>query len=209
MRHRGFTLIELLVVIAIIAILAAILFPVFAKAREKARQTSCLSNVKQIALGGVAYCQDYDERFPAHGCGWGNRADQTCYASKIYPYVKNVQIFTCPSAAYKAAIGADGNAYGHNLQYLGNRATTITIGQVQSPAETIWYADATRGYIRAPYCCGITTTAALCTTTPAPGDDNIDWRHNGGGNFGFVDGHAKWVKESGAIDHTNHFWDLN
>ena len=72
MRRSGFTLIELLVVIAIIAILAAILFPVFAKAREKARQTSCLSNIKQIALAGLMYTQDYDERFPGHGCVWND-----------------------------------------------------------------------------------------------------------------------------------------
>ncbi len=98
--RRGFTLIELLVVIAIIAILAAILFPVFAKAREKARQTSCLSNVKQLILGVMQYAQDYDERIPKHGThcnapgvggdGTGN-VDDRCQWDKIEPYVKNTQ----------------------------------------------------------------------------------------------------------------------
>src|SRR5450631_2495789 len=97
---KGFTLIELLVVIAIIAILAAILFPVFAKVREKARQTACLSNEKQLGLGFAQYVQDYDENFPPStnsqygsplglGYGWGNR---------INPYVKSTGVFNCPDA---------------------------------------------------------------------------------------------------------------
>ena len=93
---KAFTLIELLVVIAIIAILAAILFPVFAIAREKARQTSCTSNLKQLGLGVLQYVQDYDEYYPAGqfatqygpGCGW---------VGQIYPYVKSNALFTCPS----------------------------------------------------------------------------------------------------------------
>ena len=100
--NKGFTLIELLVVIAIIAILAAILFPVFARAREKARQTSCLSNVKQIALGAMMYTQDYDEMTPPHtddepatplpdNWRWDG------YALRLSPYVKNHQILRCPS----------------------------------------------------------------------------------------------------------------
>src|SRR5579883_1901400 len=94
---RAFTLIELLVVIAIIALLAAILFPVFAKAREKARQASCLSNEKQIGLGILQYVQDYNEQFPccveyyntpyAGVYGWGG---------EIYPYVKSNAVFSCP-----------------------------------------------------------------------------------------------------------------
>ncbi|MDR3710712.1 MAG: DUF1559 domain-containing protein, partial [Capsulimonadaceae bacterium] len=84
--HEGFTLIELLVVIAIIAILAAILFPVFAKAREKARQASCQSNMKQLGIGFVQYVQDYDERFPSTAY-WG---------SQIYPYEKSTGVFKCP-----------------------------------------------------------------------------------------------------------------
>ena len=94
-RRSGFTLIELLVVIAIIAILAAILFPVFARARENARRSSCTSNLKQIALGVIQYRQDNDELFPAvatlnvtNGLGWAN---------SIQPYLKSTQIFQCPS----------------------------------------------------------------------------------------------------------------
>jgi prepilin-type N-terminal cleavage/methylation domain-containing protein/prepilin-type processing-associated H-X9-DG protein len=108
LRNRSaFTLIELLVVIAIIAILAAILFPVFAQAREKARQASCLSNIKQLTLGWIMYAQDYDEQFPSWGWAdnWsggnikpGNNAT-TLWCNAIYPYVKNSKVYNCPSDA--------------------------------------------------------------------------------------------------------------
>jgi prepilin-type N-terminal cleavage/methylation domain-containing protein/prepilin-type processing-associated H-X9-DG protein len=132
-RRNAFTLIELLVVIAIIAILAAILFPVFAQAREKARQTSCLSNQKQIGLGIMMYSQDYDELFPlAYGyypgfgwlsgygqsvpAGWDTPADPlwdaasaTAWANSIQPYIKNEQVLTCPSAAKVPVTGWSNN----------------------------------------------------------------------------------------------------
>src|SRR5579862_2964608 len=112
--RSGFTLIELLVVIAIIAILAAILFPVFAQAREKARSASCLSNTKQLGLGLVMYVQDYDETFPywswwySSDLGGGPYNDGSPYSAgfnhwesfwfnAIYPYVKNAQVYSCPS----------------------------------------------------------------------------------------------------------------
>ncbi len=95
--RRAFTLIELLVVIAIIAILAAILFPVFAKAREKARQASCQSNLKQLALATLMYVQDYDEKFPV----WNRYVDANLQPlsppAAVFPYVKNVQVYQCPS----------------------------------------------------------------------------------------------------------------
>src|SRR5215210_107980 len=90
--HRGFTLIELLVVIAIIAILAAILFPVFARARENARRASCQSNLKQLSLGMIQYVQDYDERLVYTTYG------EASWRIRIFPYVKSSQVYFCPSA---------------------------------------------------------------------------------------------------------------
>src|SRR6476659_7951599 len=110
-NKNAFTLIELLVVIAIIAILAAILFPVFARARENARRSSCQSNLKQIGLGLLQYAQDYDERLPFFFYGVdGNATDPPTVANPrykwmdaIYPYVKSEQIFACPSDANNSA----------------------------------------------------------------------------------------------------------
>ncbi|RYG63499.1 DUF1559 domain-containing protein, partial [bacterium] len=98
-RLRAFTLIELLVVIAIIAILAAILFPVFGRARENARRSSCQSNLKQIGLGIMQYTQDYDEKFPMYRVTfWAAQPGQTFgWADGIQPYLKSEQIFQCPS----------------------------------------------------------------------------------------------------------------
>ncbi|MEO6907138.1 MAG: DUF1559 domain-containing protein [Abditibacteriaceae bacterium] len=116
-KGGAFTLIELLVVIAIIAILAAILFPVFARARENARRASCMSNMKQLGLGLFMYSQDYDEKLPSgsllggfgqlYGMGW---------AGELYPYVKNAQVFRCPSDSYTST-AADQYAlsYAYNL----------------------------------------------------------------------------------------------
>ncbi len=101
--HRGFTLIELLVVIAIIAILAAILFPVFAQAREKARQTACLSNTKQIGMGIYQYVQDYDEMLPYGGNNVAGGYAPRWYRM-VYPYVKNVGVYHCPSAPNKGGL---------------------------------------------------------------------------------------------------------
>src|SRR5436190_7627101 len=161
--RRGFTLIELLVVIAIIAVLAAILFPVFAQAREKARQTGCTSNLKQISLATMMYLQDYDETYPVWP--WTPerqipRPDGTIYQGKVVwpllymPYVKNQAVFQCPSdgAARNSVGSAWGKpfpmSYGTNLrlhqcvdtsQCKGGAA--LRQAQVQAPSDTIWIAD--------------------------------------------------------------------
>ncbi|MBC8139590.1 MAG: DUF1559 domain-containing protein [Fibrella sp.] len=107
-RRNGFTLIELLVVIAIIAILAAILFPVFSQAREKARATSCLSNLKQMGLGLIMYSQDFDEAMPPAWIGYSEDPSKSVgfpgtarWQDVVQPYVKNTQIFTCPDSDTK------------------------------------------------------------------------------------------------------------
>src|SRR5687768_2024943 len=107
-RKRGFTLIELLVVIAIIAILAAILFPVFARARESARASSCKSNLKQIALAFAQYTTDYDETYPkdnTHGASLAGWADA------IQPYIKNLGIYQCPSETNPAVTNPTQRGY--------------------------------------------------------------------------------------------------
>ena len=203
--RKGFTLIELLVVIAIIAILAAILFPVFARAREKARQTSCLNNVKQLTLGVMMYMQDYDEVLPLSqmwhsvACLRAFHGNVTMYhwwCDSVFPYVKNKQAFACPSRTGIAAEIGYEIAYGYNY-WLGyyNSATGTTpyyrgykLSAIVYPAETIllgdndWTgstSDYPAGYVQA--FCGANHPSAF---PPA--------RHNGGANFGFVDGHAKW-----------------
>lgn len=167
LKRRGFTLIELLVVIAIIAILAAILFPVFAQAREAARKTSCASNLKQIGLGIMQYVQDYDETYP---CNWVSGLWQTQPApglnakwmDLIQPYVKNDGIFNCPSDANKtrayiykdrlpAASDVSWGSYCTNVAYWdGNVGTPpssdfnnqkVTLAAVTQPADTIWAGD--------------------------------------------------------------------
>lgn len=211
MRRTRFTLIELLVVIAIIAILAAMLLPALAQAREKGRQASCINNLKQIALGALMYADDYKEYIPMHGCGWGTRTNgDLCYAYRIYPYIKTAGTFTCPTDTTRSIHPdtlADGNGYGGNLQYVSPRAGR-TLAQIKSPAATILYGDASRGYIRAPACCGVPTTSPLCTTTPSPTDDNIAWRHQVAANFAWCDGHVEKRKQSPSINMTNYFWDL-
>jgi prepilin-type N-terminal cleavage/methylation domain-containing protein len=151
-RAKGFTLIELLVVIAIIAILAAILFPVFAKAREKARQITCGSNEKQIGLGMLQYVQDYDETFPV-----GQIGNQTGvgWAGEIYPYVKSAKVFTCPDDPTAASYNQEGfkendpaDSYGFNRNLANNVWTgnpTNKLAQLNAPSKTVMCFEVT-GY---------------------------------------------------------------
>ncbi|MCD6362217.1 MAG: DUF1559 domain-containing protein [Armatimonadetes bacterium] len=200
---RGFTLIELLVVIAIIAILAAILFPVFAKAREKARQTSCLSNLKQIALASLQYAQDYDEKLETY-----SSPHVGSWREMIEPYCKNTQLFYCPS---RKSI----YAYCYNYYYLGFRA----LGDIKSPAETVLFCEGSIDDSSPP------VIKSYNHINP-PSQNTYTWisrpdaRHNDGCNLNFVDGHAKWMKVSqfygvfngtdySGLNPQNKFFDLN
>jgi prepilin-type N-terminal cleavage/methylation domain-containing protein len=145
-RH-AFTLIELLVVIAIIAILAAILFPVFAQAREKARQTSCLSNEKQLGLGILMYVQDYDENFPSGRFGviandtnvfhWGEG-----WAGQSYAYTKNAQVAKCPDDTTQPI--SSGGVTNYPVSYLINyniSAVAHADASLNAPASTVLLAE--------------------------------------------------------------------
>jgi len=163
----AFTLIELLVVIAIIAILAAILFPVFAKAREKARQTSCLSNTKQMANAIAMFAQDHDEALPkgfyndeeySGGPSWGLPAD-TGWDGAIYPYMKNVQILQCPSDAIARTYDAPNNtasplygkgkiptSYRYNTSNQENGPyNALPLSKLDSPSQAIVICESTTG----------------------------------------------------------------
>jgi prepilin-type N-terminal cleavage/methylation domain-containing protein/prepilin-type processing-associated H-X9-DG protein len=205
--RRGFTLIELLVVIAIIAILAAILFPVFARAREKARQTSCLSNVKQIGLGLLMYAQDYDERLP------GTYQKETAadwpllkWSTLMAPYVKNSQIFTCPS--YDNAQGYGANTY---VMPDSRGDFNSAMAGITHPAETLMIFDC---WNAGAWCAtgnwfGERGCSAGCYGGRAAGlrFDGADIsRHNGGFNAVLCDGHAKWFKGGEADRDYAKYW---
>ncbi len=209
----GFTLIELLVVIAIIAILAAILFPVFSRAREKARQTSCLSNLRQSATAVNQYVQDYDEAFPMSVYLAFNSSLQPCaftMLAAIEPYIKNKQIYQCPSEPRAMDIDAAFRAFGFaggecgGFQYgsypfnfavfedgyvpgMLNPVPPVRLAEIQFPTETAMNYD---GNLALQSQCNFNTF-----------DSPVQARHMDFVNASFVDGHAKVVKaqESGCV----------
>ncbi len=201
-RTRGFTLIELLVVIAIIAILAAILFPVFARARENARKSTCQSNNKQVGLAWMQYVQDYDETGPI----WGMSAAFYSPLETIEPYTKNTGVIICPSHKFQLtscgltrtesargtrqgpaslAFNQFSESYGEvngvaGSQYLG--ASGIALARLQLPAETILFGDGNCDrFWGKPY-----------VDSFRAGSNQY---HFNGNNYVFADGHVKWLSK--------------
>ncbi|MCE5240967.1 prepilin-type N-terminal cleavage/methylation domain-containing protein [bacterium] len=204
MKRRGFTLIELLVVIAIIAILAAILFPVFAKAREKARQASCLSNCRQLGTALMQYLQDYDETLPFASF---ESPDPVRYGmQKLSPYIKNEQIWACPSApSVVSYYFADGSLPGRTIPhgwgfdqihypYRIIYDTPMTIGDIKQPANSGVLFEKTNAITTMPY-----VYCAVCYSTAAAYTSQVADRHNNGLNVGFYDGHAKWLSKTTVL----------
>ena len=223
-RRSGFTLIELLVVIAIIAILAAILFPVFAQARAKARQTACLSNMKQIGTGLMMYVQDYDETLagndPAAGyaAGWrrpkgwnepvvaGVAQTYRNWARDVQPYIKNYGIYKCPSTTPRSSYSggnadfndckaAGGDPNCYDTSYaLNGVVESRALAAVPAPADIIFLREFTIFSRTAQ--ARPRRTSATATTFVEFNHILYDFIHNEGTNLLYADGHAKWSRKT-------------
>lgn len=193
--RRGFTLIELLVVIAIIAILAAILFPVFARAQDKAKQAACASNEKQLGLAILMYVQDYDESMPFCPI---NGDPSTSVPGQILPYVRNQKLFECESAK-----ATQYDYFPWKVAYFWNGCLMqvgyqVGLGEIGRPSETVMMWETGSN--------GWRSYARPCNASGLPDGWGQFWHstwgariHTGGENMGFADGHVKWVKEENQV----------
>lgn len=227
MKRIGFTLIELLVVIAIIAILAAILFPVFAKAREKARQAACSSNEKQIGLAMLQYIQDNDETYPVEYSAANPAAtwQRTSWRTELYPYIKSYDVFKCPSnpdngkwvnewpnyGAFKVSYNCNLNSVISCDTTANNGCSPYALASVQLPATTIAITEVWAGCHNEPW---------GCATAAYDGDINIGWDghdhslfagHTDVTNFLFADGHVKSMHPTQTVQNNNtaSYWNLD
>jgi prepilin-type N-terminal cleavage/methylation domain-containing protein/prepilin-type processing-associated H-X9-DG protein len=190
-RNAGFTLIELLVVIAIIAILAAILFPVFARAREKARQATCASNLKQVGLATIMYAQDYDEVLPPilMEAGGGMYAVNDI----LHPYTRNDQLWLCPSDKQGSVETTEVGA-AMDISYSGN---TVTMRWLL-PSLGLTVSPLSLGAIHRPSECALFWDARSAGNSfPDDFDLIVTYRHNEMANVVYHDGHAKAVTDKG------------
>lgn len=199
----AFTLIELLVVIAIIAIIAAILFPVFAQAREKARQTGCLSNEKQIGLAVRTYVQDYDETwvpqpndaYPLNGTGIAG-ANGFNYKDRLLPYTKNEAIWICPTNQPNGTVDTKPPSVGYHMNGNIIIPAGLSDADIKAPSKLFILRESGKGFV---------FNYAYLRPVPGGCDDVIAYENVGpanymphmkGFNLLFADGHAKWYKAS-------------
>ena len=222
-RPKGFTLIELLVVIAIIAILAAILFPVFARARENARRSSCQSNLKQIGLGFAQYTQDYDERYPTISESNSAGTDTiSAWDYALQPYLKSWQVFVCPSdsnvrtsqhsllaggpsgtapgasdsrRSYAVAALGIGTGYGVNGALNAYTVSGLTLAQIESPAETFAAFDFPNSNNV------IASNFGAATKRPSNQLNSNSGKglHLEGFNYLYADGHVKFLRPESTV----------
>jgi prepilin-type N-terminal cleavage/methylation domain-containing protein/prepilin-type processing-associated H-X9-DG protein len=224
-NKRFFTLIELLVVIAIIAILAAILFPVFAQAREKARQTACLSNMKQLGTASIMYAQDYDETLclqyyepvanhpqPGTQCG--------SWDGVLLPYVKNEGVMKCPSDPFARPAGRNARTYSWNrgpyndtgvlsvgTNAAGGTSVGVTLAGIPAPAELIHFCERPKPgnytLLRDQSVLNLPIHQVDATNPAQPP------RHSNGWNYTFADGHAKWYRPEQSARRSGVVYPLN
>ncbi len=205
-RRRGFTLIELLVVIAIIAILASILFPVFAQAREKARQTGCLNNLKQIGTASMMYAQDYDDTlclqyYTPLGAASGVTAGP--WDITLMPYMKNEGVLKCPSDAVARQTGTQTRTYSWSRGPFGDTGVSsgVALATIPAPASLIHISERPHWLNRI----GFRDFNVFNIPTemgPFPQGATVPSGppyHSGGWNFLFVDGHCKWSKVEATV----------
>jgi prepilin-type N-terminal cleavage/methylation domain-containing protein/prepilin-type processing-associated H-X9-DG protein len=193
-RRRGFTLVELLVVIAVITTIAGLLFPVLAHARERARQMTCLSNLRQIGMAHLRYLEDWDEQLPYWWQAGPPRPEPlgpyTYWPERLQPYLQSQAVFRDPSfswwqprppevklADYALLTWGPGGSGTASDPFWCWPGPSLSLAQVTRPAEAVQLTD---GY----------------TTTSITG--GVVARHSGGGNIGFLDGHAKWMTQKQA-----------
>ena len=197
-KRSAFTLIELLVVIAIIAILAAILFPVFARARENARRSSCMSNLKQIGLGMVQYTQDYDEKFVTQNLVTGTPANYLFFGNQLQPYLKSTQIFVCPSASGSeySLLAPGGNASdAQDHTWTAPAGSGIPLSPMKGTYGLSFTVDGSAlATISAPSRTPMFMDAKDVSATGGPEVLNAR-RHFNGVNYCYVDGHVKFQNE--------------
>lgn len=213
-KRSAFTLIELLVVIAIIAILAAILFPVFAQAREKARQTSCLSNMKQIGLAVMQYTGDYDGVYPSRNQLDSSVTYRSSWRVTIYPYVKNAGVFTCPSNPRSDVVSTLqdywvqptgpylGVSYGCNWNVFENPPAAFDDSMFPNPASLIAIGESLE-----------VNPEVVVQRTPAK-TQGLFPGHQTMSNYIFLDGHTKALKPTSTVpqptavftDSTQNYW---